>query len=355
MRFAVPWIALTAALSIGVPRTAGADDDPAVRDAQSRFEEGIARVKGGDYEAARISFAQAYAVLRRPAILWNLALAEEKTEHWIEALDHFKRVARDAQANAADREDAQQHADRLMARTGHIDVQAPPGSTVRVDGDAIIGVAPFPEPLDVLPGHHQIDARLADSFKSVPVDVAAGQIAHVSFASVGATDTAPTPEATSAAPNQAPSAPVPPSMDAALTQSNPNVADGRTSPSPARAITVSVLGGAAVVAAGIGVYLGLSSQSDANHAATDRSQLTGNSSCFGLSTNPSCTTLNDAVRAENRAATGSTALYVTAGILAAGAAATWFLWPKGENGPQLAWIVPEVTPSEVGIRAEGSF
>ncbi|MGA3123272.1 MAG: hypothetical protein ABSF69_21070 [Polyangiaceae bacterium] len=353
MRLAAPWIALTAALSIGAPRAAGADNDPAVRDAQARFEEGIARVKGGDYEAARISFAQAYAVLRRPAILWNLALAEEKTEHWVDALDHFKRVARDAQANAADREDAQRHADRLMARTGHIDVQAPPGSTLRVDGDAITGVAPFPEPLDVVPGHHQIDARLADSFKSVPVDVAAGQIAHVSFASVGATDTAPA--SASEATNATPSAPVPPSIDTAITQSNPSVADGRPSPSPARAITVSALGAGAVVAAGIGVYLGLASQSDANHAATDRSQLTGNSSCFGLSTNPSCTNLNDAVRAENRAATGSTTLYVTAAILAAGAVATWFLWPKGENGPQLAWILPEVTPCEVGIRAEGNF
>lgn len=72
--------------------------DISTREAEARFQEGLARVKSHDFEAARVSFAQAYAVLHRPQILWNLALAEEKTARVVEALQHFRAVADDASA-----------------------------------------------------------------------------------------------------------------------------------------------------------------------------------------------------------------------------------------------------------------
>jgi hypothetical protein len=75
MRPVLPWGVLAAVLAASTPGVARAQGEVAVRDAQARFEEGLDRVKAGDFEAARLSFAQAYTVLRRPAILWNLALA----------------------------------------------------------------------------------------------------------------------------------------------------------------------------------------------------------------------------------------------------------------------------------------
>ena len=60
----------------------GGDSAPATaaeREAQARFEEGLARVKANNFEGARMSFTQAYAVLRKPAILWNLALSEDSS------------------------------------------------------------------------------------------------------------------------------------------------------------------------------------------------------------------------------------------------------------------------------------
>src|SRR5580698_10479557 len=107
------WGLLTAALLLGASASARADDDRANREAEARFKEGLARVKSKDYEAARLSFEQAYAVLHRPLILWNLALAEEKTARPLDALAHFRQVAREA-AGDADRAGAQKHVDALL-------------------------------------------------------------------------------------------------------------------------------------------------------------------------------------------------------------------------------------------------
>jgi hypothetical protein len=183
-------VAAWLAASAGV---AHAQSDVAVRDAQARFEEGLERVKSGDFDAARLSFAQAYTVLRRPAILWNLALAEEKTGHAIDALGHFKQVVRDADATPSDREVAQRHAAGLMARTGHIAVEAPPGATLIVDGEPRDVIAPLAEPLDVTPGHHVIEAKLTQGSKSLEVDAAAGQTARVSFLVVDSAPPQPSP------------------------------------------------------------------------------------------------------------------------------------------------------------------
>src|ERR1700730_14420850 len=94
MRRALRCAMLAGALAVAVPSVARADDPAAEREAQARFEEGIARVKTGNFEGARISFLQAHAVLHKPYILWNLALAEEKTGNVLDALGHFKQFVR---------------------------------------------------------------------------------------------------------------------------------------------------------------------------------------------------------------------------------------------------------------------
>ena len=70
------WGILAGVLAVAPPAWGA---DPAERDAQARFDEGIVRVKAGDLEGALLSFRQAYALVHRPVIVWNLALVEEKT------------------------------------------------------------------------------------------------------------------------------------------------------------------------------------------------------------------------------------------------------------------------------------
>jgi hypothetical protein len=344
MRAALPCGILVAAWLAASPGVARAQSDVAVRDAQARFEEGLERVKSGDFEAARLSFAQAYAVLRRPSILWNLALAEEKTGFVVDALSHFKQVARDSEATASDREVAQRHATALMARTGHIAVEAAAGATLSVDGKPTDAVAPLAEPLDVAPGHHVIEARLGPASKTLEVDAAAGQEAHVNFVVADASVPAP-PSPTG--PQGASSAP-PPYLPETPSPSSP-------APSTPRVAAVAALGGAALVAVAVGVYLGIKSQHDADRASQLR-QDAGNASnsCVGGPASASCSDLDQTVHDQDREAIASDALYVTAGVLAAGAVAAWFLWPKRAASHAAAVetrVSPIVSPTTVGLNA----
>jgi hypothetical protein len=345
MRRSAQWGTLTAALVLLVSSGAHADDK-ATREAEARFAEGLARVKTKDYEAARLSFEQAYAVLHRPLILWNLALSEEMTAHSLDALAHFRQVAREA-AGESDRASAQKHVDALLMQLSRIDVQAPPGTTFALDGSALPGAAPIGEPLDVTPGHHVIEARIAaGAAKTSEVDAIAGQVAHVTFAA-----DAPTPVAAAVAPAALTPAPV------SQTSEGP-AADVATASKPfwtPRTVTAATLVGVGVVAVGFGAGFGLASRSNQKTAQNYQSTL-GRSFCLmpGPADQNTCTTWNNAVNAQNRDANISDALYFAAGAFAVGAVVSWFFWPK-PVGAKAAWVAPVIGPGTVGIGTGGDF
>jgi hypothetical protein len=336
---------LAAALLMGpVPVRAA---DKSTREAEARFQEGLARVKSHDFEAARLSFAQAYTVLHRPQILWNLALAEEKTGHLVEALQHFRGVAEDPAAGE-DRANAQRHVDSLVALTGHIDVKAPPGAQVSVDGSTTF-TAPIAGYIDVEPGRHVVDADVSVGPRSIPVEVAEGQIAHISFVP---------PEVPAAPPSSAPS----PSSKAIAAPETPGGGGSEARPdeatpssSAARTITTASLGGAAVVAFGLGIFFGLESRSQASTVNSFKG-LYPDSYCTesSPSTSNTCGQWNNAYEARHRDGVASDVAYVAGGVLTAAAVATWFLWPRSSHG-SAAWVLPMAGPSVAGLRAGASF
>jgi hypothetical protein len=342
-------------LAAALVRTAHAADDPATREAQARFEEGLSRVKADRFEAARISFAQAYAVLHRPSILWNLALVEEKTGRALEALAHFREYVRQFPTDD-DRIDAQKHYDVLMAQTGHLEVQAPAGTQVIVDG-APAGIAPLAVAVDVMPGKHHVEARRPQGVLTSDPDVAAGQVARLNFIVADGGESA-APAATGAVATVDPNAPRPPGASAeAQAPDRPPPADTRAASGAVwtpRVITVVAVGGAAVVSLGLGVYFGLQSQSQASTARGYRQEY-GASYCAALTAGAPCPAWNDAVDAQNRDATLSDVFYVAGGVLAAGAVATWLLWPRETKGAGRAWVVPAVGARGAGIGAAGIF
>jgi hypothetical protein len=356
MRRAIRWALLTSAIVavLGAPagaHAAPADSDPAAVEAQSRFDEGLARVKAGDFAGARVSFEQAYAVLHRPRILWNLALSEEKTGHLAEALTHFKQVVRDPATSETDRANGQLHIESLGHQTGHVDVQAPPGVTLSVDGGPPTAVTPLAEPLDVSVGHHVIEAALPQGTKSLAVDALAGQVARVSFVSSGEEAPAVVPPPSPTVPSQGPVVDEPP--PAAVPGEGTQTAPGNG----ARIGTTATVGGLAVVSIALGVYFGVQSRNDADKAATYRSQ-NGSSTCVSPMGGAvaTCTAWNNAVQAQNREATASAAFYIAGGVLAAGAVATWFLWPRSANRSTAAlWIAPSIAPGLAAVGAGGAF
>jgi hypothetical protein len=345
---------LTAALVFVTASPVRADDDKANREAEARFKEGLTRVKNKDYDAARLSFAQAYAVLHRPLILWNLALAEEKCNRPLEALPHFRQVAREAPSDG-DRTSAQKHVDALLGQLSRIDVQAPPGTVLGLDGADGAGTAPLGDPLDVMPGHHVITAKMsAGATKSSDVDAIAGQLEHVSFVADAASPAAivaPMPPATpDPAVGPAPAAP----------EAQPLVVPGSEGRQPfwtSRTVTATVFAGMTVVAGGFGAFFAIKSQNAKSTATNYQSLHKSDGYCVpaaGAALPTDCGPWNDAINAQNRNADISDALYFAAGAFAVGAVVSWFFWPKA--GPsKAAWVVPEVGPSGAGVEAGGRF
>ncbi len=347
------WGMFAAALVLTASSPALADDDRANREAEARFKEGLARVKTKDYEAARLSFAQAYAVLHRPLILWNLALSEEKTNHPLDALAHFRQVAHDAPTDS-DRASAQKHVDALLGQLSRVDVQAPPGTALALDGgDA--GTAPIGDPLDVMPGHHVVTAKMAAGVtKTSDVDAVAGQVAHVSFVadadpSAPLAVTMPASAAPGAAAAPAVSTPAPP----------PSPPEDQT-PKPfwtARTVSAVVFAGAAAVTVGFAAGFGVGSQHQKTTVSGYANEHPGDNYCHvlpGMTAPSDCAPWNAAVNAQNRDADISNALYFTAGALALGAVVSWFFWPKPGH-VKSAWVLPEIGQGSAGVEAGGRF
>jgi hypothetical protein len=126
----------------------------------------------------------------------------------------------------------------------------------------------------------------------------------------------------------------------------------------ARTVTsLSLLAGGAV-AVGLAVDFGLQSQSENNQAEKIKSALPSTSTCANASPTyeAACVNLRDTRAAQNRDAVLNEVLYVTGGALAAGAVATWFLWPKRqEEHPGTAWVAPIVGAAHAGVGVGGSF
>ncbi len=354
LRTRAPFAALTLTLVLagGLASSPARADDKATRDAQARFEEGLGRVKAGDFEAARVSFTQAYAVLKKPDILWNLALAEEKSGHLVDALGHFKKV-RTAAKNDHDRAGAERHIADLSPQTAHIDVAAPSGSPLTLDGIGV-GMAPLIEPLDVAPGRHHVEVGLAQgTTKSADCDAVLGQVVRVSFLQADAVVTpAPgSPPAPAPAASPAP-APAPEAMP-----DTPPPAPASHTFWDARGITVVTLGGLAVVSAGIGLGFGIASNNDSSTAGTLRQQ---NPACLG-STSPGCTQLASTTQSQHTAYVTSEGFWIGSAVLAAGAVATYFLWPRSSSSGSSSSsgaairIVPTAAPGGAGALAVGSF
>ncbi|HEX7663089.1 MAG TPA: hypothetical protein VF407_01190, partial [Polyangiaceae bacterium] len=143
--------------------------------ADARFHEGLAFVQAGQYEQARLAFQQAYAISKDPTTLWNLALAEMKTGHEVDALRHFREFKRDPKAKQTDIPQCDALIQRMEAQTCQVDVQTAPGAQITVDGEKWSEEAPTKDPIDVGEGVHTIRVQLGAQWASKDVNATKGQ------------------------------------------------------------------------------------------------------------------------------------------------------------------------------------
>jgi hypothetical protein len=310
--------------------------------------QGLAAFKRQDYEAARIAFARSYELAPRTSTLLNLALAELNSGRPLDAVKHLRLFVGSADAPAVKVEEVRtKMLPRAEAQIGRLQIDAPAGAHVLVD-NVEVGVAPLPDPIDVMPGSHEIAVRLGSDTSTMRVPVAAGDVSRVRVdlqkAMPAVVVNEPTPAGSKA----------PPTTSTAGPQSNQPASGSWWTP---RTITIGTVAAAAVVATGIGVGFGVASTNDAHDADSIRATLSGNSACTpkaGQQLPAQCALLADATSSQSTHHDLATGFYIGGAALAVGAVATWLLWPSPKENAPHAWVRPVIGKTP-GLELGGAF
>jgi len=385
--FAALLLVVSSAL-VGSPAARAEEKDAVTEMARRRFQEGVKFFDQKRYEEARGAFLQAYALKRHPALLLNLAQSEIRSGHPAEAARHFSAYLREApNASQLERSEAEKGLREARAKLARIQVSAPAGADVLVDGESV-GTAPIAEPIDVTPGTHNIEARLGNKSGSTTVSVLVSRLAAatVSFDSTPPPIPPPAPPPAAAEP---PAAPPPPPPDPEATPPpaeppkeaeppKPKEEPASTSSEEGRENFISWVGrnelalvGAGVTAVGLGVFIGFglaAQRADENVASVataiqDQIEL-HNIMRTNVCADPvqngfesACNILSDNVDARDLDRTLSTIGLVTAGVSAAATITAYFVTTSNKSNPRQgsAQIAPIAGPRQVGLAVTGTF
>ena len=335
-------IVLAAMLVVTWPTLALADGEPT---ASALIRQGADHFKHEDYEGARAAFARAYEMEPKAATLFNLALSELNAAHPVQAAAHLREYLAYADEPAAKLESVRtKWLPRAEARTARVNVFAPAGAQLSVDGaaqqsaKAITG--PNGTPLTsivVAAGEHEVTARQGALSETQHVTARGGELVELHFQRVA----------------DAP----PPAVAIAPTPGRETQERAESDEPRAKWIPVVVLGSAAVIAAGLGVGFGIAAANKANVAQDVQNQISPGSAwngnqCFGGSASPLCTQLKGDVDTNRAYWTVSVASYVSAGVLAAASVATWMLW-KPKSGAVAAR--PMLSAQSGGVVVDGCW
>lgn len=296
-----------AALLVSGSAFAETKEEIEIRNAQTRFEEGLSLADQGQHEEARVKFVQAYAVLKSTKVLYNLAIAEKKTSHPVECIQHFRVFLKDPTITPDLRARAEQIIAELSKTTSRVEIAATPGADVRIDG-VTVGRTPFTDPVDVAVGHHTVSATLDANNKTTEVDTTAGGLAKVDVAF----------------PNYQP---------ALQTQAN-----------PARIAIPVGLGIGAVAGFAIGIGFGAASGSTSDEVIAHA----GTQPCY-IQTSVACDEHQKMISKGETQRTVSWIGYVAGGALAVAAVVTFFILPKRIP------VQPKVGMGFVGLDFETEF
>jgi hypothetical protein len=336
-------VALMLALgAAGVSAPAYGQTEQATKEAEARFKEGLKRHDSGDEEGARLSFLEAFSVLKRPNILFNLARTEQVTGHAVDAITHYKLFVADNTVTAADRETARKRIAELSSLVGHVTIVAPSGADLWIDGQMLPRKAPLGEPADVAPGSHTVQARLGDQTKNAQVSCSAGQTVT---ATVDIVLNGPGLVVVPIPGENGPTPPPPPPVEKPV----------HYAPSGAKIATTIVLGVGAAVAIGVGVGMQVASGSNSSTASADATG--GPSSCF-MPTGAAvarCSALANANSSASSDENARTGAFVAGGILAVAAVTTWFVWPNTKAVETARHFVPMISPTMAGAGFAASF
>ncbi|HXX66500.1 MAG TPA: hypothetical protein VEK07_04940 [Polyangiaceae bacterium] len=362
-----------------------ASEDTMTAMARARFREGVEYYDKGEYEQARAAFLQAYALKKHPAVLLNLAWSCLKSGHVREADQYFRQfLAEGKEITDRQRTDANDGLTQVHAKLGRIEVAAPAGTDVTIDGEHV-GATPLAEPTFVDPGFHSVLFKAGDgSVETQGVTVTAGErvIARLTKQPPPPAPPAPpvaqeappppAPVQTTAPPSPTPAPPPPASPAPRVTSPSENAAQPPPRTEGGHGDTgLLVAGGvtAAVAVASFGTALGMllaknTAQSNANDTG---SQITAYSDLHGI--NPkncmapvpaaiasACSTWTSDNSTVNTDATIGNVALVTGIVVAAASTTIWIVAAVRSGGSTTTTaVIPIIDRSTAGLAVAGRF
>jgi tetratricopeptide (TPR) repeat protein len=350
--------------------------------ARARFKEGVEFYDKGEFEQARLSFLQAYALKKHPAVLLNLAWSCLKSGHALEADKYFKQfLAEGKDITDKQRADANDGLTQTRARLGRIEVAAAAGTEVTVDGERI-GNAPLAEPVVVEIGAHTVKFKATDGTTDTQsVTVMGGEKVVARYkptatvpAAVGPTPpppSTPAPEATAPSPAPAKKASPPSegggeeaeSKEAPKKKPAAAEAEGKSILAPPKnLVPVYILAGAAVALyAGAGLLAYFRDQAQGKADDVKNTILMNHGSCVPQGTAArfvaACDAWQTDVNQANDDATWANVLLGFGIAATAGAVVYWFIADKHDEAhtastPKLS---PILGPNVGGLSLSAQF
>jgi hypothetical protein len=281
--------------------------------ADDLFREGTLLFGRGETKAACERFAASYKIDVAPGTLFNLAACHEKDGHLAQARAEFQEFAdRAIKAGKADKaQPAVERAAAIEARMPKLVLSLPPGSnvqTILVDGVALDAAA-WQKPLPVETGSHAVDLRAPGKVSATKTVTLAGEGAAV------------TVDVPLLAPEGGTVPAVPPPIAPPAPQISQPVSSG------SKRTAGLVVGGAGIVALGVGTAFGVITLSQKS---------TANADC-GATSGTTCPTGAKTAMAENELDAARTSSWVSTiglgvGVVAIGVGA--YLFFTGGTRPE---------------------
>ena len=336
------------------PAPSTSAQDSATAEARARFDEGIKLAEAGEHESARLKFSQAWALLKSPAILFNLARSEQLSNHPVEALEHYRQFAKtppDPKITDVQRQRAAENIAELAKKVGQIEVEAPAGARITVDGRAID--AGTTDPVPVTPGKHVVEAIFDGKVKSVTVECTVGTITKARLIeSTGASPAPPPPPRNTSTESNKGSA-----SKGESTTTSPPAEEQHGFWTPGRIAGLGVFGGGLIgLGAGVGFHMA-AGQSEKNvNALRDSLPEPRSSACSVPGNEITCAKLRTEIDNQNMRNDVRTGLFIGGGVLVVGGAVLFLVSsPKSEptrGGPR---VIPFASSRDAGIAVIGSF
>ena len=308
-------------------------DDPRKSEADALYADARSLHDHDHHLESLQKFEQSYKVYPSPNTLVAVAREEQLLKRNIASIRHLREALKQPLLSPKNVPAARQHLAELRALVGRLDVQGPAGATVDVAGTSLR--LPLDEPLDVEPG----PLSLTGENQGVRYTASATAVADTTvIATLLAMQTTAPQEPAANLPRPEPSMP-------------PH--DEKRTWTTGKTLGVA-LGGAAIVAVGIGIGMRISASSkgdDATSAARDPGAASG---CLGASTS-ACDRVRADAESERGRKNAATALFVGGAGLAVVGLASFFFWPSRASNTAAITILPAIAAGSGGLIATGNF